>query len=117
MAAAVVNQILDGVLWGAADYSLNRDAITPPLADTWLRTVDQVVSNWRFDLGQRDDGKHFPIHALSNMLDGKSSSPEPSVIYTPEGRISQKKLENPAGSWNNVGGNTSPIFQNKGAFE
>jgi hypothetical protein len=45
------------------------------------------------------------------------SNPEPSVIYTPEGRISQKKLENPAGSWNNVGGNTSPIFQNKGAFE
>jgi hypothetical protein len=39
------------------------------------------------------------------------------VIYNPEGKILQKKLENPAGSWNNVGENTSPIFQNKGAFE
>jgi len=71
--ADVVNQVLDGVLWGAADYALNRDAITPALADTWLRTVEQVISNWRFDRCQSGDGRHFPIHALSNMMDGKSS--------------------------------------------
>jgi len=44
-------------------------------------------------------------------------SPEPSVIYSPKGKISQKKLENPAGFWNNVGRNMSSLFQNKGAFE
>ena len=32
-----------------------------------------------------------------------SSRPEPSVIYSPGGEISQKKLENPAGFWNNIG--------------
>jgi hypothetical protein len=43
--------------------------------------------------------------------------PEPSVIYSSEGKISQKKLENPAGFWNNVGSKISSLFQNKGAFE
>jgi len=47
----------------------------------------------------------------------KPPSPEPSVIYSPAGTISQKKLENPAGFWNNVGENRSSLFQNKGAFE
>jgi hypothetical protein len=28
-----------------------------------------------------------------------------------------KKLESPAGFWNNVGENTSSLFQDKGAFE
>jgi hypothetical protein len=69
----IVDRILDGVLWGATDYALNRDAITPSLADAWLRTVDRVVSNWRFDQSQGDDGGHFPIHALSNMIDGRRS--------------------------------------------
>jgi len=45
------------------------------------------------------------------------TNPEPSVIYSPAGTISQKKLENPAGFWNNVGENRSSLFQNKGAFE
>jgi hypothetical protein len=45
------------------------------------------------------------------------TSPYPSVIYTSAGKISQKKLENPAGFWNNVGRNTSSLFQHKGAFE
>lgn len=44
-------------------------------------------------------------------------SPESSVIYNPEGKISQEKLENPAGFWNNVEENTVSLFQNKGAFE
>jgi hypothetical protein len=39
------------------------------------------------------------------------------VIYIPEGKISQKELENPAGFWNNGGKNTSSLFQDKGAFE
>jgi hypothetical protein len=43
--------------------------------------------------------------------------PESSVIYNPEGKISQEKLENPAGFWNNVEENTFSLFQNKGAFE
>jgi hypothetical protein len=43
--------------------------------------------------------------------------PEPSVIYSPEGEISQKKIENPAGFWNNVGRNRSSPCQNKGSFE
>src|SRR5262249_46819595 len=73
MDSLVLNRILDGVLWGAADYALHRDAIIPALADTWLRTVDQVISNWRFEISQRNDGVHFPIHALSNLLDGKMS--------------------------------------------
>jgi hypothetical protein len=46
-----------------------------------------------------------------------NTNPKPSVIHSPPGRISQKKLENPAGFWNNVGKNTSSLFQNKGAFE
>jgi hypothetical protein len=45
------------------------------------------------------------------------ASPEPSVIYSPEGKISQQELENPAGFWNNVGRNRSSPFQNKGSFE
>ena len=45
------------------------------------------------------------------------TSPESSVIYNPEGKISQEKLENPAGFWNNVEENTVSLFQNKGAFE
>jgi hypothetical protein len=48
---------------------------------------------------------------------GRLTSPEPSVIYNPNGKISRKKLENPTGFWNNVGGNTSSLFQHKGAFE
>jgi hypothetical protein len=47
----------------------------------------------------------------------EDASPESSVIYSPNGKISRKKLENPTGFWNNVGGNTSSLFQNKGAFE
>jgi hypothetical protein len=43
--------------------------------------------------------------------------PKTSVIYSLAGTISQKKLENPAGFWNNIGENTSSLFQNKGAFE
>jgi hypothetical protein len=43
--------------------------------------------------------------------------PEPSVIFSPHGEISKKKLENPASFWNNGGENTSSPFQNKGAFE
>jgi len=46
-----------------------------------------------------------------------TASPESSVIYNPEGKISQEKLENPAGFWNNVEENTFSLFQNKGAFE
>jgi len=49
---------------------------------------------------------------LSNRI-----RPESSVIYNPEGKISQEKLENPAGFWNNVEENTFSLFQNKGAFE
>ena len=45
------------------------------------------------------------------------TSPEPSVIYSSNGKISRKKLENPTGLWNNVCGNTSSLFQHKGAFE
>jgi hypothetical protein len=45
------------------------------------------------------------------------TSPEPSVIYSPNGKIARKKLENPTGFWNNVGDNTSSLFQHKGAFE
>ncbi|MGA2705160.1 MAG: hypothetical protein ABSH35_29215, partial [Isosphaeraceae bacterium] len=41
------------------------------------------------------------------------ASPESSVIYNPEGKISQEKLENPAGFWNNVEENTVSLFQNK----
>jgi len=48
---------------------------------------------------------------------GIQARPEPSVIYSPPGKISQKKLENPACFWNNVGENTSSLFQDKGAFE
>jgi hypothetical protein len=43
--------------------------------------------------------------------------PKTSVIYNPHVTISKKKLENSAGLWNNVGGNTSSQFQHKGAFE
>jgi hypothetical protein len=39
------------------------------------------------------------------------------VIYNPAGKISEKKLENPAGFWNNTGENMSSLFQNKRAFE
>jgi hypothetical protein len=39
------------------------------------------------------------------------------VIYRPPGEIPQKKLENPASFWNNVGKNTSSLFQDKGVFE
>jgi hypothetical protein len=39
------------------------------------------------------------------------------VIYGPLGSILEKKLENPAGSWNNGGENTSSSFQDLGAFE
>jgi hypothetical protein len=45
------------------------------------------------------------------------SRPEPSVIYSPNGKISGKKLENPAGFWNNGGENRSSLFQHKGVFE
>ena len=38
------------------------------------------------------------------------SKPEPSMIYSSVDTISQKKLENPAGFWNNVGENTSSLF-------
>jgi hypothetical protein len=37
-------------------------------------------------------------------------SPKPSVIYSLPRRISRKKLENPAGFWNNGGENTSSLF-------
>ena len=47
----------------------------------------------------------------------RATRPEPSVIYSPEGEISQKKIENPAGFWNNVGRNRSSPCQNKGSFE
>ncbi|MGA2705770.1 MAG: hypothetical protein ABSH35_32395, partial [Isosphaeraceae bacterium] len=52
-----------------------------------------------------------------SCLEGQppASSPESSVIYNPEGKISQEKLENPAGFWNNVEENTFSLFQNKGA--
>ena len=72
-------------------------------------------------LGHRGDAGD---RARRSDRDGPCSSParartrpEPSVIYSPPGKISQKKLENPAGFWNNVGENTSSLFQNKGAFE
>ncbi|MGC8641473.1 MAG: hypothetical protein ACP5XB_16530 [Isosphaeraceae bacterium] len=52
-----------------------------------------------------------------NAIQNYRTRPEPSVIYSPADTISQKKLEIPAGFWNNVGGNTSSLFQNKGAFE
>ena len=57
--------------------------------------------------------------ALTLLAGGQHTraSPEPSVIYSPAGTISQKKLENPASFWNNVGENRSSLFQNKGAFE
>ncbi|MGA2706622.1 MAG: hypothetical protein ABSH35_36900, partial [Isosphaeraceae bacterium] len=42
----------------------------------------------------------------------RETSPESSVIYNPEGKISQEKLENPAGFWNNVEENTFSLFQN-----
>jgi hypothetical protein len=45
------------------------------------------------------------------------TSPEPSVIYSPSGKISRKKLENPTGFWNNGGENTSSLIQHKGVFE
>jgi hypothetical protein len=48
---------------------------------------------------------------------GIQARPKPSVIYSPDGVISKKKLENPAGSWNNVGDITSSPLQDKGAFE
>jgi hypothetical protein len=73
MDAAVVNQILEGVLWGATEFALSANSIAPALAETWLRAVDDVVSNWRFDPRQGDDGRHFPVHALSKMMDGKTS--------------------------------------------
>jgi hypothetical protein len=52
-----------------------------------------------------------------NRADLLQTSPESSVIYNPEGKISQEKLENPAGFWNNVEENMFSLFQNKGAFE
>jgi F-type H+/Na+-transporting ATPase subunit beta len=62
------------------------------------------------------------VHTFSHLsasivLSRKRASPEPSVIYGPNGKISRKKLENPTGFWNNVGENTSSLFQHKGAFE
>jgi hypothetical protein len=69
----VVNRILTGMLWGAAQYALNCESISPALAESWLRTVNDVISKWRFDRSQKDDGTLFPIHAMSNMLDSKSS--------------------------------------------
>ena len=58
-------------------------------------------------------------HAVlqAQRIRGLRPSPESSVIYNPEGKISQEKLENPAGFWNNVEENTFSLFQNKGAFE
>src|SRR5271157_1451588 len=58
-----------------------------------------------------------PAIQLVSRCSSRSSSPESSVIYNPEGKISQEKLENPAGFWNNVEENTFSLFQNKGAFE
>ena len=57
------------------------------------------------------------VHASVDVDELFDTNPEPSVIYSPEGEISQKNLENPAGFWNNVGRNRSSLFQNKGAFE
>ena len=63
-------------------------------------------------------GEEFPDVSVADAPpEFDASSPEPSVIYSPDGTISKKKLENPAGFWNNVGHNTSSLFQNKGAFE
>jgi hypothetical protein len=39
------------------------------------------------------------------------------VIYSPVGASLEKKLENPACSWNNGGRFTSSLFRDKGAFE
>ena len=40
-----------------------------------------------------------------------------TTIQTTSGPILQKKLENPAGSWNKGGDITSSSFQDQGAFE
>src|SRR5258707_526725 len=59
-------------------------------------------------------------HVAFDPLCGRphnGSNPKPSVIYSPPGKISQEKLESPAGFWNNIGENTSSLFQNQGAFE
>jgi hypothetical protein len=58
-----------------------------------------------------------PLGPPGQPFEGERISPESSVIYNPEGKISQEKLENPAGFWNNVEENTVSLFQNKGAFE
>jgi hypothetical protein len=63
------------------------------------------------------------VYLLTHSYSGRALailrvvSPEPSVIFSQHGAISKKKLENPAGFWNNGGENTSSLFQNKGAFE
>jgi hypothetical protein len=44
------------------------------------------------------------------------TSPYPSVIYRPAIAIFWKKLENLPGFWNNIGGNTSSIFQDQRGF-
>jgi len=79
----------------------------PPLPEP--ETGTQLTGNW--------DAARTGNWDAARTGNWDAASPEPSVIYSPKGKISQKKLENPAGFWNNVGRNMSSLFQNKGAFE
>ena len=64
-----------------------------------------------------EDARRLVAEFVTSSNTVRLPSPKPSVIYSPPGEISQKKLENPTDFWNNVGENTSSLFQNKGAFE
>ena len=87
-------------------------------------TINELILAWmpiqKKKVGARQLVRnHEPVLALpQDPWPGRRyASPESSVIYNPEGKISQEKLENPAGFWNNVEENTFSLFQNKGAFE
>jgi hypothetical protein len=98
---------LGGGNWGhwsrPPSRATGKQPWTDPFSEDQLRNHAQV----RFSLPN-----FYPLQNRKNPI-----SPEPSVIYSPNGKISRKKLENPTGFWNNVGDNTSSLFQHKGAFE
>jgi hypothetical protein len=54
---------------------------------------------------------------LKALTSESGASPQPSVICSENSSQSEKKLESPRRFWNNIGRNTSSLFQTTEAFE
>ena len=104
---------------GCPTYRVWADAAATALYQRLLRQTLflELSDGARIDVFRRANAGIVSNEQIITAPRINRAKPESSVIYNPEGKISQEKLENPAGFWNNVEENTFSLFQNKGAFE